>query len=373
VLDLWRRYLLPGFVFQGVTIGGGYATGRELVEFFGPPGPAGGLLGMLVAAMVFSAVLAVSFELVRLTRAFDYKSFFTLLLGRGWVLFEVAYVLLLLVILSVLGAAAGEIAHGALGLPRLAGTLALMAVIGLIVARGSGWVEKSTAAVALSLYAIYLALIAWTFTAFGDRVAAGLAAPVGGGWFGAGVTYAGYNLSCAAAVFFCVRHARSRRDALTAGALAGPITMLPGVLLFASLMAFHPEIGAAAVPSAYVLAQLQAPAFALVFQLVVFGALVSTGAPLLHAINERAAAAFAARGRAMPQALRPALSLSTMAVAIFAASAVGLVGLIARGYGWLTWAFIVLQVIPVLTIGIWKIRALGAAAPPPAAAGASAS
>jgi uncharacterized membrane protein YkvI len=71
VLDLWRRYLLPGFVFQGVTIGGGYATGRELVEFFGPPGPAGGLLGMLVAAMVFSAVLAVSFELVRLTRAFD--------------------------------------------------------------------------------------------------------------------------------------------------------------------------------------------------------------------------------------------------------------------------------------------------------------
>jgi uncharacterized membrane protein YkvI len=359
VLDLWRRYLLPGFVFQGVTIGGGYATGRELVEFFGPPGPAGGLLGMLVAAMVFSAVLAVSFELVRLTRAFDYKSFFTLLLGRGWVLFEVAYVLLLLVILSVLGAAAG--------------TLALMAVIGLIVARGSGWVEKSTAAVALSLYAIYLALIAWTFTAFGDRVAAGLAAPVGGGWFGAGVTYAGYNLSCAAAVFFCVRHARSRRDALTAGALAGPITMLPGVLLFASLMAFHPEIGAAAVPSAYVLAQLQAPAFALVFQLVVFGALVSTGAPMLHAINERAAAAFAARGRAMPQALRPALSLSTMAVAIFAASAVGLVGLIARGYGWLTWAFIVLQVIPVLTIGIWKIRALGAAAPPPAAAGASAS
>ena len=30
----FQRILLPGFVFKGVVIGGGYATGRELVEFF---------------------------------------------------------------------------------------------------------------------------------------------------------------------------------------------------------------------------------------------------------------------------------------------------------------------------------------------------
>ena len=31
----FKKYLLPGFVFQSVTIGGGYGTGRELVEYFG--------------------------------------------------------------------------------------------------------------------------------------------------------------------------------------------------------------------------------------------------------------------------------------------------------------------------------------------------
>ena len=61
--DWFRRYLLPGFVFEAAVIAGGYATGRELVEFFLPAGPWGGLLGMLVSMLFWSAVLMISFEL----------------------------------------------------------------------------------------------------------------------------------------------------------------------------------------------------------------------------------------------------------------------------------------------------------------------
>lgn len=365
VRNWFRRYLLPGFVFQGVIIGGGYATGRELIEFFLPAGPWGGILGMGVSMAIFSVVLAASFELVRLTRSYDYRSFFRVLLGRGWILFEIAYVLLLVIVLSVIGAAAGAILHNTFGLPPIAGTLGLMAVIGLLVAYGNELVERSTAFISIALYAAYVALIAASFAAFGDRIAASYAgAGVGEGWFLGGATYAGYNLAGAVAVFFCIRHAVSRRDAVTAGLLAGPIAMLPGVLLYVALMAHYPEIGGASVPSSQALAALGVPWFEVLFQLVVFGALVNTGAPLLHALNERVAAAFAARGRAMPQALRPLLSLGVMALSVFAAAAVGLVGLIARGYGALTWAFIVLLVVPVLTVGIWKIRKHGAAAAP---------
>ena len=39
----FQRFLLPGLAFKGVVIGGGYATGRELAEFFVPSGPQGGL------------------------------------------------------------------------------------------------------------------------------------------------------------------------------------------------------------------------------------------------------------------------------------------------------------------------------------------
>ena len=63
--DWFRRYLLPGFVFEAAVIAGGYATGRELVEFFLPAGPWGGLLGMVVSMLFWSAVLMISFELAR--------------------------------------------------------------------------------------------------------------------------------------------------------------------------------------------------------------------------------------------------------------------------------------------------------------------
>jgi len=59
----FRRYLVPGLVFQSVVIAGGYGTGRELVEFFLTRGPLSGLLGIGVTALVWSTVSMVSFEL----------------------------------------------------------------------------------------------------------------------------------------------------------------------------------------------------------------------------------------------------------------------------------------------------------------------
>ena len=45
----FQRFLLPGFAFKAVVIGGGYATGRELAEFFLPSGPWGGIAAMVLA------------------------------------------------------------------------------------------------------------------------------------------------------------------------------------------------------------------------------------------------------------------------------------------------------------------------------------
>jgi len=87
----FQRIWLPGFLLQSVIIGGGYATGRELVEFFLGSGPTGGLLGMLVATVLFSFASALCFELARLTRSFNYRSLLQQLLGKGWFVYEIAY------------------------------------------------------------------------------------------------------------------------------------------------------------------------------------------------------------------------------------------------------------------------------------------
>lgn len=364
----FQRYLLPGFVFQAAVIAGGYATGRELVEFFLPAGPWGGLLGMVVSMLVWSAVLMASFELARMARAYDYRSFFRLLLGRGWFLFEIAYVLLMIVILAVMGAAAGEIVHSLFGLPKLAGSLAMIVATGALLVCSTAAIEKFLTLSVGYLYLVYFVFVVWSVIAFGDRIAANFASePVDGHWFTAGVSYAGYNVATIPAVLFCIRHLGRRREALVAGALAGPLGMLPGVVFYIAMMGYYHEIEAVALPSAFLLARLEAPWFAWVFQLAVLLTLVDTGVALLHAINERVAKAYAERQRPMPRTLRPAIAVGVMLVAVYAATAVGLVELIARGYGTLTWVFLAIYVLPLMTWGVWLLwrqpQRLGAAAP----------
>jgi len=358
--DFFRRYLLPGFVFEAAVIGGGYATGRELVEFFLPAGPLGGLLGMVVSMLVWSAVLAVSFELARRARTYDYRSFLKLLLGRCWFLFEIAYLLLIVLVLAVMGAAAGEIVRSLLGVPRLVGSLLMIASVALVLFHSSAAIERFLSLTVGYLYLVYLVFVIWSMLSFGDRIEAAITAqPIGHGWFMAGVTYAGYNVAVIPAVLFSVRHLTRRREAVVAGLLAGPLGMLPGLAFYIAMMGYYQEIGAVALPSAFLLAKLHAPWFEWAFQIAVLLTLVDTGVPILHAINERVAKAYEERQRLMPRTLRPALAVGIMVLSVYVASAVGLVGLIATGYGMLTYAFIALLVLPVLTVGVWRIRRLG--------------
>ena len=151
----------------------------------------------------------------------------------------------------------------------------------------------------------------WSLVAFGDRIEANFAAvPVGDNWFKAGVTYAGYNVATIPAVLFCIRHLTRRREALVAGALAGPLGMLPGVLFYIAMMGYYHEIGDVALPSAFLLAKLQAPWFEWAFQIAVLLTLVDTGVAMLHAINERVAGVYEERQRPMPRLLRPALAVA---------------------------------------------------------------
>jgi len=354
--DWFRRYLLPGFVFEAAVIAGGYATGRELVEFFLPAGPWGGLLGMLVSMLFWSAVLMISFELARRFQSFDYRSFFKMLLGPGWILFEIAYLLLMVIILAVMGAAAGEIVHSLFGLPKLLGSLGMIALTGLLLFYSSATIERFLALSVGYLYLVYIIFVVWSIAVFGDRIETALATePVGNTWFKAGIIYAGYNVATLPAVLFCIRHLKRPRETLVAGFLAGPLGMLPGVLFYIAMIGYHDELASVSLPSAFLLGKLGAPWFEWAFQIAVLLTLVDTGVALLHSINERVAKVYEEKSRPMPRTLRPALAVGLMVVSVYAASAVGLVDLIAKGYGYLTYAFIALLIVPVLTIGLWRL------------------
>ena len=55
---IYHVYIVPAAVFISVVMGGGYGTGREVIEFFTRYGLLGGVLGTAAAACVFAVVLA---------------------------------------------------------------------------------------------------------------------------------------------------------------------------------------------------------------------------------------------------------------------------------------------------------------------------
>lgn len=354
--DWFRRFLLPGLAFKAVVIGGGYATGRELAEFFIGSGPLGGLQGLIVAMVIWSVVCALTFALARAISAYDYRTFFQALLGPFWIVFEIAYVLLLVLIMAVVAAAAGEIGATALGLPNWAGTSALMAVVIGVTSFGTKGAENLFKYSSTLLYVVYAIFVVLAFSSFGGRIGPQLSSDVPtDGWFLGGLTYASYNVIAAVAILPFLRHFTSRRDAIIAGLVSGPLAMIPALFFFLAMIAFYPEIGEQALPSDFLLRQINIGWFHLLFQTMIFAALVETGVGIVNGLNERIAAARERKGAQLTRNWRFLISAALVIGCGVLASRFGLVDLIASGYGAFGYIMLLVFVLPLLTIGTAKL------------------
>ena len=354
----FQRWILPGLAFKAAVIGGGYATGRELAEYFIPSGPQGGVAAILVAMLAWSGLCALTFALAHATRSYDYRSFFSTLLGPLAFVFELAYLIFMVLILAVFGAAAGAIGNAVFGWPTLLGTLLLMAGIGAFTAYGNQSVERLFKWVSFFLYGVYVVFAVLVLTKFGGQAVQQFATPVPTeGWLSGGLTYAGYNIVGAVMILPLARHFLTRRDAVVAGVLAGPLAMLPGLLFFVCMVAWYPTIGAEALPSDFMLRQLDMPIFHVLFQAMIFSALLESGSACVHAANERIAAGWRVRrSEELSNRARFTIASVLLVGSIFIAARFGLVDLIARGYRALAWLFLLVYVVPLLTVGVWHLR-----------------
>ena len=278
------------------------------------------------------------------------------MLGPAWRLFEILYLAIAVLVLSVLGSAAGEMLSAALGWPGMIGSLLLLAAVGLLAYLGSKTIERALAFWSLLLYAVYAVFIVWVATAAGDDIVDALSAgEITGAWHLDGLRYASYNLIALGAVLFVLPYLSTRREALVSGAIAGVVGVVPGVFIFLAMLAQYPEIQSQPVPVLALLQGLNSLWFFVVFQIVLFGTFIETGVGIVHALNERVASVFSEKNMAFPHWARLAIAVGVLGSAMFLARAVGIIDLIARGYGALSYAFIAVVVLPLLTVGVFKI------------------
>ena len=349
-------YLVPGAVLQSVMVGGGYGTGREAVEFFTCFGAGGGLLGTAVATLCVAVVFALSLELARSHHAYDYRSFFKVLLGRWWVAYEVLLVALIMLVLAVLGAAAGDALESQFGIDARFGTVLMLVAVTTLTFFGRDVVTALLTWWSVALYLVFGSYLVAVLLDAGEVVTARLAIfETKDGWFVSSLQYVFYNVTAVPLVLFAARAIETRRQAFGAGVIGAVIAVLPAVALHVSFVAGLPEIIDASLPVQRMLDGLGIELLTLAYLLILVGTCVETGIGDLQGVIERLDARWIERtGRALRPAIHGVVAAGAMLTA-GALSLVGVVTLIADGYGTLSWGFLLTYVLPLLTIGVWRI------------------
>ena len=353
---IFHVYVVPAAVFISVVMGGGYGTGREVVEFFTRYGLLGGLFGTVVATCVFTVVLACTYEFARVFQVDDYRTFFKKLIGPFWVCFEVLYLLLFLLVLGVVSSAAGNILEQKFATPSYVGMLGVLVLVVALVYFGREAVEKVLTLWSIGMYLVFGYYFIEIFNNGEVNLLQALTlGSIEPGWLKGGILYAMYNLAIAPVLLFSTRAIQTRREAVLAGIIAGVAVMVPAVLFHISYAAGYPGVLEQPVPNYWMISEYATPLLLIVFLVALLGTLVETGAGLVQGLIERIETVVKpATDDILSQPARAAIALVTLTFGGFIGS-LGIVALVAQGYSALSIGFALVYIIPICTLGVVKI------------------
>ena len=365
----WAKYLLPGIVLQSVLIGGGYATGREIIEYGAKFGANGWISGLFIF-LAFGIIAVLTFELARIYKIYDYKSIVRTIAGPLWIVYDVIYFILLFLIISVMASATGEILQQTIGLNYWIGVIALIIIAGLLNFYGSRVVEKFETFGTIILYAAYIVftvlVIAGRHTQIGQVFAThdtsyvpGAGVLTAAGW---GILYASYNLSAIPAGLFTLRRQTTRKEAVISGVIGAALMTIPWFFTYFAVMAFYPDpqVLGASVPWLTMLGAVSgSPLLVIVFGVVVGWTLIETATGMIHALLERIDKGLADAGKPYMSGF----SRGGVTVIIFLLATIfakfGIIDLIGMGYQLMSYGFILVYLIPLVTVGLYKVVKYG--------------
>lgn len=358
------RYMLPAIVIQSTLIGGGYATGREIVQYGAKYG-AMGWLGGIAILIGFTVMAVLMFEFARKFQAFEYRKMLKELIGPFWFLFDIVYLLLAILIIAIMASATGEILHNTLGLNYWIGVSLITVIVGILNFYGKKLIErfKTFGTIALMLgYVLFAGLvIGTTWDDAVEVLSSGDTSYISGDvsilavlW--TGILYVGYNLAVFPAALFTIKRQRSRKESILAGVIAGVLMTIPWFLTYFSLMGFYPseEVFGATVPWLVMLQEFPT-GIVVLFGIVVGWTLVETASGMIHAFVDRMEAQIQEHSnKTLNGRQRGLIAIGTLVLAMIL-SQVGIIDLISTGYTAMAYAMIVVFAVPLLTVGVYKI------------------
>ncbi|MBM6829261.1 hypothetical protein H9X85_06365 [Anaerotignum lactatifermentans] len=361
----FMKVLLPGIVLQSVLMGGGYATGREIIEYGGKFGAIGWVSGVFTF-LTFAVIAVLTFELARIYRIYDYKSILKQIIGKAWPIYDFLYVILLFLIISIMASATGEILQQTIGLNYMVGVVILIVIVAFLNFFGSAFIAKFETYGTIALYAAYIIFTIMVITANKDNISAvfansdtsfveGATIPLA---MWTGIIYSSYNLSAIPAGLFTLRAQTKRSEAVISGIIGALLMTVPWFLTYFAVMGYYPDenIIGASVPWLVMLQSVSdSPIPVLVFGVVAGWTLIETATGMIHALLERLDHSMEESNKEpLSPKMRGLITAGILIVAILF-SKIGIINLISMGYSAIAYGFILVYLLPLLTVGLYKV------------------
>lgn len=354
-LKFFRIYLVPGIIFQSVLIGGGYGTGREIVQYFGSYG-AGGLWGLIVTFIFFGIVLCLSFEFARMAKAYDYRSWIKGMLGPAWPLYDILYFFMAILVIAVITAAAASIMQEQAGIPFFIAAAIVIVIVGLLMFYGRRTIEGYKTIITIGLYLVFVSLFITVLSQKTPEISATIAeGPVEPGWALSGFIYAMYNLVCVVPVLWFCDVFETRKHAITSGIVASILAIIPAFLTLLSTLAFYPDIIPIDVPWTYIISELGITTLLYIYFIVIAFTLIETSTGMVIGFVQRINGHLAELNKPQLNPRQRSLGSVLVLIAAMLLAQVGIIDLVAVGYTAMGYGFLVLHALPVVTIGLYKI------------------
>ncbi|WP_455544290.1 YkvI family membrane protein [Intestinibacter sp.] len=358
-------YLVPGILLQSVLIGGGYATGREVISYGAMYGAKGWIAG-LATFIGFSIMSMLTFEFARVTKSYNYKALMSNLIGKFAILYDLIYIPLAIIVLAVMASATGEIVNQTMGLNYWVGVVVVIVIVGILNFYGTSLIERFETWGTVALYIAYIIFGVIAIKAAGSHIGEVFASgdtsfaegPANVGsivWLG--IVYVAYNLLVYPSCFESLERQTTRKQTITAGFIAGFLMTVPWFITYIAFMGFYPnaDVLGATVPWLVILKKVGGAWTVIIFGIVMGWTLIETSTGIIHGFVARVNAGLVDMGKSSLSRSQNAIMTVIVLILAIVLSKFGIIDLIAKGYNTMSYGLMIVYILPMLTIGLYKI------------------
>ncbi|MEM2025041.1 MAG: hypothetical protein QXW94_01970 [Desulfurococcaceae archaeon] len=348
---------ITSIIIQSVWIGGGYGSGREIIEFIAKYGSIG-WIAILIGAITLLIALIPSFEVARVFKAYDYMTWAKQFLWKFWWIFDIAFIVLAWIVIAIVGAAAGYMLSDLAGIPYWLSAVIVLIVVALLHFYGRKAIEAWWIVGTIGLYVMYA--IIWAVILFNrgsialSNISSGISQGTPTEAIIDGFKYTMYNLCVVMPALQSIDRYKGKFESLVATIIGVALIYGAAVALWVCFMAFYPEVINWTVPLYDILKAIGVPWALAIYVFWIFYTLIETALGMVYSIVRRVDSQLKLHGKSLGRRGEALLSATIFVVSIVTAQ-VGLVTLVAQGYGTMAWVFFAVYFVPIVTIGLLRV------------------